>query len=346
MALLRSVARIALGYFLLTVLIQCGRPEQKIIHQTERGEALGTTYTIIYEVSSDTVFFTEKIARVFDEVNASMSTYIPDSDISRINRGDTAVVVDAYFEEVFAGAQEVWKSTRGVFDPTVGALVNAWGFGPERGMAALDSAQVDSILVFTGLEKVAIDDDHKVVKAHPQVYLDFNALAKGYCVDLVGRMLEEQGVENYLVEIGGEILARGKNTVKAKQWIVAVDDPFQPEGERRLIAKIALEDRAMATSGNYRKYRIDEVTGEKYVHTIDPRSGYPFKNKVLSASVLAPTCMEADAYATAFMGMSLEGIKETLKGLDHLDVYIISLTDKGDLQEFRTSGFERLMLGD
>ncbi|MBL7471699.1 FAD:protein FMN transferase [Robertkochia sediminum] len=346
MALLRSVANIALGLCFFAVIVQCKRPEQKIVQQTERGEALGTTYTIIYEVPSDTVFYTSKIAQVFDEVNASMSTYIPDSDISRINRGDTAVVVDAYFEEVFASAREVWQSTNGVFDPTVGALVNAWGFGPEKGIATLDSAQVDSILVFTGLEKIAIDESNKVVKNHPQVYLDFNALAKGYCVDLVGRMLEEQGVENYLVEIGGEILAKGKNTIKDKQWVVAVDDPFQPAGERRLIAKLALHDRAMATSGNYRKYRVDEVTGEKYVHTIDPRTGYPFKNKVLSASVLAPTCMEADAYATAFMGMSLEGIKETLNGLEHLDVYIISLNDQGGLQEYRTSGFQRLMLGD
>lgn len=345
MVLLRSVVKVVFVFLLGVVFMQCKRPERGI-HQKDQGTALGTTYTIIYEVPNDTVSYHENILEVFDVVNASMSTYIPESDISRINKGDTTVIVDAYFKEVFSRSQEVWQQTDGVFDPTVGALVNAWGFGPGKAVEHLDSTRVDSILEFTGLDKITIGNNGRVVKSHPRVYLDFNALAKGYCVDLVGRMLEARGVENYLVEIGGEILVKGVNTVKEKPWVVAVDNPFQSEGNRTLIAKITLSDGAMATSGNYRKYRIDEATGEKYVHTIDPRTGYPFKSKVLSASVLAPTCMEADAYATAFMGMSLTDIRKTLDGMKHLEGYIISLDDEGDLQEYKTPGFKERFIED
>lgn len=330
----------------LVVTSDCTTSETAVSHQTEKGEALGTTFTIIYEVPSDTVSYREDIETVFERVNASMSTYLTESDISRINRGDTTVQVDDHFVEVFDQARRVWENTNGVFDPTVGALVNAWGFGPEKAIANLDSTKVDSILVFTGMDKVELSAARQVVKAHPALYLDFNALAKGFCVDLVGRMLDHHGVENYLVEIGGELLAKGRNTVKDKNWVVAVDDPLQQEGDRRLISKLTLENRAMATSGNYRKYRIDEVTGERYVHTIDPRTGYPFRNKVLSASVLGSTCMEADAYATAFMGMTLEEIKSTLEKTSGLDVYIISLTDEDGIQEYRTAGFESLVIKD
>ncbi|WP_242015689.1 FAD:protein FMN transferase [Robertkochia marina] len=329
----------------LVLTSHCTQPEASITHRTEKGKALGTTYTVIYEVPSDTVSYLEDIEAVFEQINASMSTYLPDSDISRINKGDTLVKVDDNFVEVFDKAREVWETTDGVFDPTVGALVNAWGFGPEKAISDLDSVSVDSILEFTGMEKVALNDNRQVVKEHPALYLDFNALAKGFCVDMVGRMLDSRGVENYLVEIGGEILAKGRNTVKDKSWVVAVDDPLQEEGDRKLISKLTLENRAMATSGNYRKYRVDEITGERYVHTIDPRAGYPFRSKVLSASVLASTCMEADAYATAFMGMNLEEIKATLEKTSGIDVYIISVNDDG-IQEFRTAGFERLVIKD
>nr|WP_224489621.1 FAD:protein FMN transferase [Robertkochia marina] len=329
---------------ILLVVTSCGIPGNEPYQQSEKGRALGTTYTIIYDVPDEDVSYHEEILAVFDTVNASMSTYIPNSDISRVNRGEADVVVDDYFKEVFLKSKEVWRQTNRAFDPTVGALVNAWGFGPEEGLGDLDSTQVDSILQFTGLEKVFIDSLNRVVKAHPQVYLDFNALAKGYCIDLIGRMLEEKGVENYLVEVGGEILCKGSNTRRVKNWVVAIDNPLQGEKDRLLISKIKLVDRAMATSGNYRKYRVDETTGEKYVHTIDPRTGYPFKNNVLSTSVIASTCMEADAYATAFMLMPLDSIRSSLRELPGLEAYVIAVDDKGDLVEFRTDGFEDLVI--
>lgn len=330
---------------LVGVGLSCCVPQDRgAIQQIEKGRALGTTYSIIYEVPSDSVSYRDEIQAVFDTVNASMSTYIPDSDISRINKGDSSVVVDDYFKEVLAKSREVWKNTNGVFDPTVGALVNAWGFGPEAGINDLDSTHIDSILTFTGLEKVRVDSAGRLVKDHPKVFLDFNALAKGYCIDLIGRMLNEKGVENYLIEVGGEILSKGQNSKKVKSWVVAIDNPVQDDSVRVLISRIRLEDKAMATSGNYRKYRIDETTGEKYVHTINPRTGYPFKNNVLSTSVIANTCMEADAYATAFMLMPLDSIKASLGELPGLEAYIISVNNQGELEEFRTPGFERLLV--
>ena len=344
MASLRSRIKTLLLLVAGSTLLYCVGPKQEPVYKNDRGTALGTTYNIIYEVPNDSVDFREAILAVFDSVNASMSTYWPDSDISRINQGDTTVQVDAYFKEVFLKSKEVWQTTHGVFDPTVGALVNAWGFGPGKSLAALDSAKVDSILVFTGMEKVSLKGGNRIIKAHPDLFLDFNALAKGYCIDLVGRMLDRNGVENYLVEIGGEVLSKGRNTSKVKNWVVAIDSPVQSDQDRVLIARIKLEDRAMATSGNYRKFRIDEKTGEKYVHTIDPRTGYPFKNKVLSASVLSSTCMEADAYATAFMLMSLDSIQATLKAVPGLEAYIISFDDNGAISEYRSPGFEELVL--
>ena len=346
MVSLKSTPRVLTVFSAFFWLFACTSPGGKSLQQTEKGMALGTTYSIIYEVPDDTVSYRREILAVFDTVNASMSTYLPDSDISRVNHGDTSVVVDDYFKEVFLKSKEVWRQTNGAFDPTVGALVNAWGFGPEKGLEHLDSTQVDSILRFTGLEKVFIDSLNRVVKAHPELFLDFNALAKGYCIDLIGRMFDSKGVENYLIEVGGEILCKGTNTSRVKNWVVAIDNPLQEGEDRVLISRIRLKDKAMATSGNYRKYRVDEATGEKYVHTINPKTGYPFKNNVLSTSVLASTCMEADAYATAFMLMPLDSIRETLESLPDLEAYIISVAPNGDIQEFRTEGFDSLVVKD
>ncbi|UOB18355.1 FAD:protein FMN transferase [Abyssalbus ytuae] len=318
--------------------------QPQVISKVEQGFALGTTYLIRYEVENDSIDLLKDIEEVFNVVNKSMSTYLPTSDISRINKGDSTVVVDEYFIEVFKKAKEVWKNSGGRFDPTVGALVNAWGFGPEKALKEMHQKQVDSILKFTGFDKVKIDDGFKIVKSNLQIYLDFNALAKGYTIDLIGRKFDEKGIKNYLIEVGGEILTKGKNSKTVKNWIVAIDHPLQNEGERLIVEKVKLEDKAMATSGNYRKFRVDEKTGEHYVHTINPLTGYPQKSNVLSVSVIANSCMEADAYATALMVMPLKEAKELLKNLDYLDAYIISTDKDGNLEEYRTRRFQDLLV--
>ncbi len=330
---------------ILTLLWGCNeQPKESQIHfRQEKGKALGTTYSIQYEVSHKDISYLNEIEKVFDTVNRSMSTYLSDSDISRINRGDDTVIVDNYFLEVFKKSEEVWEVSDGRFDPTVGALVNAWGFGPEKGLERLDRHQVDSILLFTGLQKVRLTPDHRIVKTHPNVYLDFNALAKGYTVDLVARLLDRKGVKNYLIEIGGELLAKGEHPKKKRPWTVDIDSPEQTAEKRQRIETIHLKDRALATSGNYRKFRIDSKTGERYVHTIDPRTGYPVRSTVLSVSVLAPICMEADAYATTFMTMTPEQSKVVLSHMPQLDAFIISAGSDGAYSIFMTEGFKKVV---
>ena len=304
------------------------------------GPALGTSYSIIY-LTKDPLDIQKQIDSVFAVVNQSMSTYIPDSDISKINQGDTTVSVDFMFKDVFELSKTVHQKTDGYFDPTVGVLVDAWGFGPGE-QIKLDSIKVDSLLAYVGFGKVNITEEGRVIKENPDIRFDFNAIAKGYAIDRLGVMLDQLEIDHYLVEVGGELLAKGENRQKNKRWVVGIDDPQVTEG-RRLMRTIFLKDRAMASSGNYRKFRIDSITGEKYVHTIDPKSGYTKNSKVLSTSVVTETCAMADAYATAFMAMDLEDSKGLLNQEDDMEAYIIFLDKNGETKEFMTEGFRELL---
>ncbi len=306
------------------------------------GSALGTTYSIQYSGAMARTY-KKQLDSIFAAVNQSMSTYIPTSDISRINAGDTTVQVDAMFEEVLRLSKEVHRVSEGAFDPTVGQLVNAYGFGAAQGFKVVDSAKVTQLLKGVGLDKVTLTPEKKIRKTDPSVYLEFNAIAKGYCIDRIGVFLEQQGIEHYLIELGGELLAKGQNVVKQKDWVVGIDDPTELE-QRVITTTMRLKDRAMATSGNYRKFRIDPETGNKYVHSIDPLTGYPKLSNVLSVSVLAASCVEADAYATTFMIMDLDETKALLQEHTGLDVYIIFADVDGEIEVFSTQGFEDMLL--
>ena len=327
-------------YFFAFVLISCdsGPTEELVV-----GEALGTTYSIKY-YSEEDVNLEVALDSIFERVNQSMSTYHDDSDISRINRGDSSVVVDSLFREVFELSQQVYSETSGYFDPTVGNLVNFYGFGPERMEIEVDSTTVDSLMNFVGLEKINISGENLLQKQSPEIYLDFNAIAKGYAVDLVGHYLTSKGVDNFLIEIGGELLASGKNLEKNDFWVVGIDDPAAAEGVRELKAAVEMSDRAMATSGNYRKNRLDPATGRMFVHTINPLTGHAEKSDILSASVLAENCALADAYATAFMAMGLDRTKEVLENLENVDVYLIYATEDGGTDIFLSPGFEEALV--
>lgn len=323
---------------LLALCLGCA-PEQWVKNQ-HVGQALGTTYAITF-IADRQLDYQVEIDSVFAAVNQSMSTYIPTSDISKINDGDSFVVVDAMFKEVFLLSKEVYQKTNGYFDPTVGVLVDAWGFGPGK-QQEMDSTTVDSLLQFVGWEKVQLKSDNTVSKKYAGIRFDFNAIAKGYAIDRLGKTLDQREIDNYLIEVGGEILAKGINVISDKPWSVGIDDP-QVENGRRLKKIIALKDRAMASSGNYRKFRVDPDTGKKYVHTIDPKTGYTKNSNVLATSVIADDCATADAFATAFMVMELEESKELLKEHASLEAYIIYLDEKGETQEFMTNGFEALV---
>ena len=325
--------------FLVLILMAC-QPDKELIRNVTAGPALGTSFSIIY-LTHEPLDLQSEIDSVFRVINKSMSTYIPGSDISKINLGDSTVRVDQMFREVFELSKNVYEESNGYFDPTVGVLVDAWGFGPGR-QIQMDSSRVDSLLKYVGFDKVMLTEDSMVRKTDARIRFDFNAVAKGYAIDRLGKLLDGKDLDHYLIEVGGELLAKGQNRQKKKRWVVGIDDP-QVTSERRLKRTIYLEDRAMASSGNYRKFRIDSITGEKFVHTINPKTGFTKNSKVLSATVLAENCARADAFATAFMAMDLVESKVILEKEDELDAYIIYLDDEGEMQEFMTDGFSDLL---
>lgn len=335
--------KIKILYLLLLAgfMTSCALDSGTYVKSTHFGGALGTSYsiTILYP---EALNLEREIDSVFRVINYSMSTYIPDSDISKINQGDSIIVVDKMFTEVFELSKEVYSNTNGCFDPTVGALVNAWGFGPGKQLA-LDSTKVDSILKFVGFNKVRLTEDGTVIKNDPRIFIDFNAIAKGYAIDRLAELLDQKDIENYLIEVGGEIIAKGENKLKQKSWIVGIDDPLIEEG-RRLKLTLQLRDNAMASSGNYRKFRVDSTTGKKFVHTIDPKTGYTKNSDVLAVSVIAKNCAKADAYATAFMAMELSESIKFLSSQKELDAYIIYIDEVGEVTEFMTPEFKELVV--
>ena len=306
--------------------------------QAHTGFALGTKYAIQYNginMSFDEV--QNGIDSLFTVINKSMSTYIPNSDISKINSGDSLLQVDAHFIKVFEKATEVWKATDGFFDPTVGVWVNAYGFGPDKLIKTLTQEKKAYLSKITGWHTIELTGDNTIKKSYLETYLDFNALAKGYAVDVLADYLSKSGSSNYLVEIGGEIVAYGNSPKTNLPWIIAIDDPKQ-QNERKMIQRLSLNNEAIATSGNYRKFRVDVETGELYVHSINPLTGIPVKSNVLSASVRAADCMTADAYATALMVLPLETSIELIKKLTDVEAYWITASNDS-IQEYFSEGW-------
>lgn len=327
--------------FILGLLYSCNQNDAEAYRNENRGAALGTSYNII-SITTEETDFQKDIDSVFTSINHSLSTYIPESDISRINQGDSTIAVDKMFEEVFELSKVINSDTDGFFDPTVGTLVNAWGFGPER-QITLDSLKVDSLLSYVGLDKVTINSKKQVIKTNKNIYLDFNAIAKGYAIDRIAAMLNAKGVKNYLIEVGGELIAKGKNSISNKAWVVGIDDP-QMVVNRKTKILINLNDRALASSGNYRKFRIDEATGKKYVHTVNPKTGFTQLSNTLAVTILADNCATADAYATAFMAMDLAKAFKLINENKRLEAYIIYLDENGDAQEYLTKGFKEVVV--
>jgi len=308
----------------------------------QTGAGLGTTYHIKY-FSSEEINAQKAFDSIFEVINSSMSTYQDDSDISRINNGAQEVQVDVHFRKVFQASKKIFRESNGYFDPTVGSLVNAYGFGPDKPLKELQLEELDSLREIVGLEKLRLTKDYKIEKNHPDIFLDFNAIAKGYTLDVIAEYLDSKNVENYLIELGGELVAKGRNLDRDSDWLVAIDNPEQTEAERILQTVLALKNRAMATSGNYRKYRLDSLSGKRFVHTINPLTGKAEKSNLLSASVLAENCMLADAYATAFMALGYEKSLEVLEKLDKVDVYFIYADKEESIKTFASKGFQKAL---
>lgn len=323
------------------IAVSCAKKANE--ERVEVGEALGTTYQIKYFSEKD-IKLDVALDSIFESINNSMSTYRPGSDISKINSGDTTVRVDNDFRKVFEYSSKIYKESGGYFDPTVGILVNAYGFGPGKQLAEPDEKTMDSLRKYVGFNKLDISSRNIIVKNDPHIYLDFNAIAKGYTIDVIAKYLDSRNVDNYLIELGGELVGKGRNLAKDSEWLVGIDDPRQKEDERTYQTVLALKNRALATSGNYRKFRIDSVTGKKYVHTINPLTGKAQKSNLLSASVLADNCALADGYATAFMALGLEKSKEMLERFDGVDVYLI-YSEEGKKEEsvYASPGFKTIL---
>ncbi len=308
------------------------KKELKLVKFT--GEAQGTYYAVTY-YDSEGRNFQPSIDSLLKEFDMCASIYQKKSLISRINHNEQGVKVDSNFIEIFNLSQRISRETDGAFDCTVGPLVKAWGFSIKE-KKELGMPKVDTLLKYVGYQKVKIENN-LVVKESPEIMMDFNAIAQGYSTDLIGNFLRSKGIENYLVDVGGEVLGKGKK-LDGSLWIVGIEKPADhSESERIVQTRVQLRDKALCTSGNYRKYKI--INGKKYSHEIDPKTGNPVEHNLLSVSVMANDCGAADAYATAFMVMGLEKSKIFLTKHPELAVFFIYSDDKGDFKTDYTPNF-------
>jgi thiamine biosynthesis lipoprotein len=313
--------------------------------QTETGRIHGTFYKIEYEYSGKDSL-ADEFSEIFRSIESSLSPYVDESIISRINRNDSTVYPDSFFIAVFEKAKEISYQTGGAFDITVAPLVNAWGFG-FREKENISPELIDSLLELTGYNKVYMEGG-RVIKEDPRIMLDASGIAKGYSCDVIALLLDSKGVDNYLVDIGGEIVAKGHNK-NGKKWAIGILKPFTdsiPFSEKQEVnmevqRTVYLDDQAMATSGNYFQFYVKD--GKKYSHTINPKTGYPVDNNLLSVTVIAPDCMVADAYATAFMVVGMENAMQIADRNEDIEVYFIYMDQTGGLAEKFTPGFEKYM---
>lgn len=304
---------------------------------TNEGTIFGTLYHAKYLYSED---LKAEIEAELQKVDASLSMFNPQSTISQINRGETEKA-DEMLAEVLLLSFQINKVTDGAFDPTVAPLVNAWGFGFKNGQLP-DSIQVDSLRTLVGLSGIHFQEG-KLTKDNPLSILDFSAIAKGYGVDKAASVLRNHGIKDFMVEIGGEVVTEGVNE-KGEPWRIGINKPDDDSTSTNTELQdiIALSGKAIATSGNYRNYYIHE--GRKIAHTINPQTGYPAQQDILSSTVLAPTCAEADGFATAFMVLGMEGAKQVLEKQPQLEAYFIYSDEQGHYQTWCTEGFDKLIV--
>ena len=332
-----------LVFILTMVMVACQPSVNEKVYLIE-GEAQGSTYHIKYIAERDENL-KPAIDSILEVIDRSMSTYRPDSAISKINQGDTTVVVDEHFRKVFEASQLIWQESEGLFDPTVGVLVNAWGFGKQK-ISEADlptDKKIDSLKKYVGFDKVALTEKNLIKKRYTEILFDFNAIAQGYTSDVVANYLSARGIKNYIVEIAGEMYLKGRNTVEDKSWTIGVENPLKPLDDRDLVATIQFTNQGLATSGNYRKVWIDS-NGRKYVHSINPITGRATQSDVLSATVVAPSTMLADGYATMFMVMGLAKSKAFLEKHPDLAVLLVYSDDKHQEATYKTKSFEKLII--
>ena len=329
----RNIA-ISLTYGLI-LLASCNSQPQKIVLQ---GEAQGSYYAITYFDEQGRNFHRE-IDSIFHAVDMSVNLWANNSVISKVNRNEE-VTLDSIFIDNFRIAQEAAKLSDGYFDPTISPIVAAWGFSYKNG-DTLTPQLIDSLRDLVDYRKVRIENG-SVIKDNPAMTLDFNAIAQGYTSDLIASFLESQGVVNYLVDTGGEIMAKGGKP-NGQSWIVGIEKPADNwDSEQVVHTRIALRDKGLVTSGSTRKYV--ERNGKRYSHCIDPKTGYPVEHNVLSVTVLAENSVWADALASICMVMGIEKSLPLIESMDGVEAYYIYVNEQNALETFASEGFAKLVV--
>lgn len=302
-------------------------------YQREEGMIWNTVYHITYESERP---LGDSIINILESVGKSLSVFDKSSLVCKVNETDS-LVIDGMFADVYKASLKINEASDGMFDPTISPLITAWGFGPGHEISA-DTAAIDSILKFTGIKKTRLEGD-RFFKDDKRIQFNFSAIAKGYGCDMVAKMLRRNGIDNYLVEIGGELAIGGKSP-RSDNWKISIDRPVQTDSSEihDSSAVIAVTDCGVATSGNYRNFHKE---GKKtFGHTISPVTGYPVETDVISATVVAPDCMLADGAATACMASGSEAAKVILSRLGYEGMLILS-----DSSIWTTPGFNRLLTG-
>lgn len=315
-------------FFLLTCMgvLLFNACTKQIQYYEESGTVFHTLYHIKYQSPQ---LLTEKIDAELQQFNLSLNPFNPNSIIAKVNKNEP-VEIDKWFTAVFNKSMEVSKHSHGVFDITCAPLINIWGFGFSQ-KDSITPAIIDSLKTFVGYQKIRIEEG-KVIKDDPRLLLNCSAIAKGYACDVIARLLEREGVTNYMVEIGGEVTMRGVND-KGACWRIGITKPENDSTGIKNDIEVLIQPckkSGVATSGNYRNYYVKD--GKKYSHTIDPRTGYPAEQSILSATIVANDCMTADAYATAFMAMGLNEAREMANFLPEIEYFVIYADNKGKHQ--------------
>lgn len=282
------------------------------------GFTQGTNYSVKYYDAKQRDFSYE-IDSLLKQFSKVLSPYDSTSEISTFNKSIRGIKICSLFKAVHIAAKEVFEKTNGAFDCTIAPLVNAWGFGYDT-LPNVDSLTIDSLMKLVDYSKIVLKGD-SLIKLNPAILLDYSAIAQGYSVDVVCKYLDNKDINSYLVEIGGEVKTKGVKP-NAEKWMIGIEQPdFDKHKEQKLNSYLPIDKGAIATSGNYRKYYVKE--GRRYAHTINPKTGYPVEHNLLSATVYCHSCMQADAYATAFMVMGLDSAIDFVKNNKDIDAYFI-----------------------
>ncbi len=314
--------------------------QQRSSYSLLEGDIFHTVYHIKYDLDKD---LRPAVDSTFESFSLSLNPFEPKSHLSAINRNETNIV-DKDFVKVWAMVERIAEASGGRYDPTASPLINAWGFGFKKGEDSLSQDKIDSLLAFVGYEKVQLRND-SLLKADPRIIFDLSSISKGYCSDLVGQCLEQKGARNYLVELGGEIAFRGKNE-RGEPWRIGINKPIEDStgliNELELVISLDREQGGLATSGNYRNFKVRN--GKKYAHTLNPLTGYPTQTDVLSVTILAPSCMQADGLATACMTLSSSEVPSFLAHFPEVEYLLILADERGGFCSIMSEGLEKLII--